>query len=71
MVLPALNKLAKVTANLIEGHLSVVVLTGLLGRIRQLDAQGLKCLFLLGLGMTITIIRIFHRFLQELPPDFL
>ena len=35
-----------------------IVLAGLFTRIRQLDAQGFKCLFLLGLGMAVTIIRI-------------
>ena len=57
-IMPLTDLHEKITADFIEGHLPVVILAGLFTRIRQLDAQSFKCLFLLGLGMAVTIIRI-------------
>ena len=50
----------KITAQMIEGHLSVIGSAGLLRRVRQRDAQGFQRLFLLGFPFAVAVFDIEH-----------
>ena len=50
----------KITAQMIEGHLSVIGSAGLLRRVRQRNAQGFQRLFLLGFPLTVAVFDIEH-----------
>ena len=50
----------KITAQTIEGHLSVIGSAGLLRRVRQRDAQGFQRLFLLGFPFAVAVFDIEH-----------